>query len=173
MKKVFPMVSKKQEAAQNKVQATEFLQDFFQDLRSKVARNDRELEEAAEQLAGHWTNYCVDYERLPGIDRELVVKTLRKTKGAPGLDGWSKADMKAISHAPLVISSLMGQFDAWSTAGTAPTQLRHCKLTYLPKDEGVQAQSLPSYNGPVNVLESVVKCLDCLPPGRPISSNFP
>lgn len=76
MKKVFPMASKKQEAAQNKVQATEFLQDFSHYLRSKVAWNDRELEEAAEQLAGHWTNYFVDFdERLLGIDRELVVKT--------------------------------------------------------------------------------------------------
>lgn len=59
--------------------------------------------------------------------------------------------MKAISHAPLVISSLMGQFDSWSTAAIAPTKLRHCKLTDLPKDEGVH-QSEPNRCRPITVL---------------------
>ena len=121
---------------------------------SEVAWEDEKRSVVVEYLAGILGPLVDDIVCPDGRPTIAEFKAcLARTKGCPGIDGWSKDEMRFVANSPAALSLVWRSMEVWEKLERTPVSVQHCRVACLQKESKVVSNTLvPQGFRPVSIL---------------------
>lgn len=83
-------------------------------------------------------------------------EALRSIKGAGGMDGWRRHDLRVFAAVEEISSTVWEAMESWELSGITPSILRHAKVACVGEDKPVFNGAMkPSSFRPISVLSGL------------------
>ena len=120
--------------SKDKMQATEMLRQYWQDLWHRQSWQEEErmckAEEIKDILKDHFVAYKVEDGRPSVFEFQHKIKSV---KGCAGLDGWRHEELTMIANNQFMSECLWASMGLWESLKMIPTAVNQCKLVHVPK----------------------------------------
>eukprot|EP00435_Cladocopium_sp_Y103_P058755 s939_g20.t1 len=132
-----PAVGNETHRSTTKALAAEMLFDHWQQLGQEVSwSDDAESTAAADLLVDRLQRHFQDIHCDEGRPNLFQFRhALAKVKGCPGLDGWSKKELRVMLNCEGAMSCIWDSMRCWETQGVTPTCLQHCQVSCFGKQK--------------------------------------
>ena len=145
---------KDEQCAQSRQQGAKMIHTYWQRLWSNQSWTQEERLEKVNQVVSI-INQKMEGTDIQGRRPDLseFQAALRRISGTHGIDGWSHAELRAISSVKDAAALLWDEMAIWEEVSLIPSSVAHCKLVCIPKKD--KRELSPREFRPICVMSSL------------------